>query len=138
MRPPPGAALASRSLAISAAVGQSRTIRGAIVPEQQQEGDANRELDRRHGGRPSLPDEPPPAPDGHGRGGCNHLRGEVVVEEQPAQTRAPCHRVRPLLPGAATSADPQVGIERASKQARVFAVDPGRDGLTQPVALHGV
>jgi hypothetical protein len=31
-----------------------------------------------------------------------------------------------------------VGIDRAFTQARVFAVDPGRDGLTQPVALHVV
>ena len=62
--------------------------------------------------------------------------GEVVVEEEPSQARAPCHRVRPLLPGAAASADPQVGIERAIRQAGVFAVDPGRDGLTEPVALH--
>jgi hypothetical protein len=52
--------------------------------------------------------------------------------------RAPCHRVRPLLPGAAAGADPQVGIERAFRQLVVLAVDPGRDCLTQPVALHVV
>ena len=106
-----------------------------IVPEQQQ-GHGDRELGRRHSGQPGPLGEPPPAPGGRGRDGCQHPGGEVVVEEEPAQARAARHRVRPLLPGAAVSAGPQVGIERAVRQAGVFAVDPGRDGLTEPVALH--
>jgi hypothetical protein len=51
--------------------------------------------------------------------------GEVVVEVVAAEARASCHRVRPLAPGAAVAADPQVGIDRAIRQAQVFAVDPG-------------
>ena len=78
------------------------------------------------------------APGGGGRDGREHLGGEVVVEEEPAQARASRHRVRPLLPGAAAGAARQVGIERAIGQAGVFAVDPGRDGLTEPVALHAL
>ena len=106
-----------------------------IVPEQQQ-GDGDHELGNRHGGQPGPLGEPPPATGDRGRDGGEHLGGEVVVEEGPTEARAPGHRVRLLLPGAAVGTELQMSIERASGQARVFAVDPGRDGRTEPIALH--
>ena len=59
-----------------------------------------------------------------------------MVEVKAAKARAPGHRVRSLAPGAAVAADLQVGLDRALGQAQFFAVDPGRDGLTEPVAMH--
>lgn len=106
-----------------------------IVPEQQQ-GDGDRELGGGHGGQPGSLGEPPPAPCVRGRDGREHLGGEVVVEEGAAQARASRHRVRPLLPGTAAGAGLQMSVEHGIGQAGVFTVDPGRDGLTEPVALH--
>ena len=77
-----------------------------------------------------------PLPGTGRRNGREHLGGEIAVEEGAAETDPPRHRVCSLLPGAAVRAARQVLVEGVAERTRVFAVDPGRDGLAGAFTVH--